>query len=104
MFLPDMRALFVGQSTREWGCLQGYLLVLLIETERVWVSFRWAQWVHWQIARVRAAMDGIDESSLGEMIGMSSLRFEDWFMHFNGEANLGQVHPYAEDNGQAVKP
>ncbi len=43
-------------------------------------------------------MDGVDESELGKVMGMTSLRFEDWFTPFDLEAKLGEVHPFAEED------
>lgn len=43
------------------------------------------------------SMDGVDETELGKIMGISSLRFEDWFTPFDLESKLGEVHPFAED-------
>ena len=40
------------------------------------------------------AVDGIDQSELAGVMGMTSLRFEDWFTPFDADAEFGAVHPY----------
>jgi hypothetical protein len=39
------------------------------------------------------ALDGIENSELGQKLGMAHLRFEDWFRPFRGE---DPVHPYVD--------
>src|SRR5579859_3614684 len=39
------------------------------------------------------AYDGIDETEVGQMLGMSSLAFDDWFKPFSGESSR-IAHPY----------
>ena len=39
------------------------------------------------------AYDGIDETDVGQMLGMSSLAFDDWFKPFSGESSR-IAHPY----------
>ena len=45
-----------------------------------------------------AQHDGIDESSLGRLFGMASLRFPDWMKAFWPE---NPTHPYCEDSSDA---
>ncbi len=42
--------------------------------------------------------DGIEETELGKMLGMTSLAFKDWFVPFRGnnDPDCGAVHPYAQ--------
>jgi hypothetical protein len=49
------------------------------------------------------ALDGIDDSPVGDQLGMASLAFADWFRAFGGGAPpYSAVHPYASDDPAAV--
>src|SRR4051812_393522 len=49
------------------------------------------------------ALDGIDDSPVGDQLGMASLAFGDWFRAFGGGAPpYSAVHPYASDDPAAV--
>ena len=39
------------------------------------------------------ALDGIEDSGIGTMLGMGNLRYEEWFLPFNTPRNM---HPYAD--------
>ena len=45
-------------------------------------------------------MDGIDESPLAAVMGMTSLAFNDWFEPSNSTAPHGVVHPYAQQEDE----
>jgi hypothetical protein len=46
------------------------------------------------------ANDGIEETELGKVMGMTSLAFKDWFVPFRGHADVhyGAVHPYVDQD------
>lgn len=43
-----------------------------------------------------ASLDGIDQSVVGQMLGMRNVRFDEWFLPFD-EGLWGRVHPYLTD-------
>ncbi|MFC8124697.1 hypothetical protein [Streptomyces sp. NPDC057302] len=47
------------------------------------------------------AMDGIDESEVGEALGISPMGISSWFTPFNKD---GYVHPYAADESESDDP
>lgn len=44
------------------------------------------------------AFDGVEDTWVGERMGMSHVKFDEWFIPFN-EASRGHVQPYLNDRG-----
>lgn len=52
------------------------------------------------------AFDGVEESELGQELGIVNLAFGDWFKRFGspGSADYTEVHPYVRDDDEEEKP
>src|SRR5208282_1706491 len=51
----------------------------------------------------QGSWDGIEESEIGEALGMANLRFQDWFKPFNDRPEY-RVHPFLDDPSAKATP